>query len=147
MEVIISSTNMCCRNGEDSLWKTILIPAEKARDELPSTRTHFTFGSVSHSSRKLLYLKSISAVDRTNLFWIPIGASNLELWMNIVNYIFDAFWTRWNGICIFAKLRVVKNHAEGFIMDLASKKQIIPRVNQIQLTKPITSLKNWDNWY
>lgn len=37
------------------------LPAEKARGVLLSTKMHFTLGLVSHSSRKLLYLKSISA--------------------------------------------------------------------------------------
>lgn len=43
--------------------KDLPLPAQKARGVLPWMTTHLTLGSDSHSSRKLLYFKSISVIS------------------------------------------------------------------------------------
>src|SRR5690606_25466334 len=59
--------------------RELTLPAQKARGVLPSTITHLTLGSDSHSSSKLLYFKSISAKNQNFHgfeFWVLIKYEN-----------------------------------------------------------------------
>lgn len=81
--------NLSYNQSKNSNFRAI--PAQKARAELLSTRTHLMFGSDSHRSRRLLYLISITASTFSfNLAYknlaapckdLHIPAKNRSLWV------------------------------------------------------------------